>query len=138
MKRRFLLPFIIIFLLITAGCKGADSSVQGGSAPPDLSLEKPSEAEDLPTDTTYTITYSFGSLPENAKPEITSLTQTVVYNGSFTLYEPSCKGFIFQCWQISGTETEFHSGVYTLKSDVSLTAVWLQDSEDDFWWGVVV
>lgn len=87
---------------------------------------------------TYTITYSFGELPDSAAPTITALTQTVTYNEAFTLYEPTCKGFIFEFWVISGTQTEFKSGVYKRTSDVSLTAVWSENLEDDYWWGVVI
>ena len=39
---------------------------------------------------------------------------------------------------ISGTQTEFKSGVYKRTSDVSLTAVWSENLEDDYWWGVVI
>ena len=109
----------------------------GGEKSPFDDFEGTENPEPAPAPT-YTITYSFGALPDSAEPTITALTQTVTYNEAYTLYEPTCKGFIFERWVISGTQTEFTSGVYKRTSDVSLTAVWSENLEDDYWWGVVV
>lgn len=84
---------------------------------------KPSDDKVTDTKKQYTITYILNN--ENATIETT--TQTVTYGETFTLATPEIVAgddFRFVKWIITGTTTEFKSGIYTIEGDVSLTAVW--------------
>lgn len=72
---------------------------------------------------TYTITYNLGT---NTQAGLLFSTQTVVYGEDFTLVIPSNENnaLYFVHWVITGTNTVFEDGVYMLKENVSLTAVW--------------
>jgi len=75
------------------------------------------------TPKTYTITYDVNN--ENATIETT--TQKVTYGEAFTLVIPKLKDgddYRFVKWVITGTSNEFKSGIYSIKGDVSLTAMW--------------
>lgn len=78
----------------------------------------------------YTIYYEIGG--DGA--EISANTQTVTYNEAFTLLTPTRNGYTFIEWRKTGTEERFESGVYTLETDVYLTAVWDVDIESDRWY----
>ncbi len=71
----------------------------------------------------YTITYNLGS---NAQAGLIFSTQTVFYGEDFTLVIPSNtnSALYFVCWVITDTTTVFEDGNWTLKEDISLTAVW--------------
>ena len=85
--------------------------------------EKPEDNKVTDTKKQYTITYIVNN--NNATMEAT--TQMVTYGETFTLAAPRIKSgddFRFVRWVITGTTTEFKSGIYTIEGDVSLTAVW--------------
>lgn len=84
---------------------------------------KPSDDKVTDTKKQYTITYIVNN--KNATMETT--TQTVTYGEAFTLFTPKTVAgddFRFVKWIITGTTTEFKSGIYAVEGDITLTAVW--------------
>ncbi len=83
----------------------------------------------IETANTYTITYYLGDV---TSAQITSSTQKVTFDKTFSLYKPSATGYTFVKWVIRGTENEFISGTYTLDTDLQLVAVWQKLDWSDF------
>ncbi len=77
----------------------------------------------------YTITYQLGDATD---VQIAALSQQVTFDSAFTLYTPTAGDSTFVKWVVSGTDTEFTSGTYTLDSDVTLVAVWIELPWSDF------
>lgn len=80
----------------------------------------------------YKITYDLGELEEEA--EITATEQQVPFNNEYSLYTPSCEGYIFTKWVISGSDIKITNGTYTYTQDIIITAIWEIDDEHDRWW----
>ena len=78
----------------------------------------------------FTITY------ETNKPqaEIAKTKQRALYGEPCELENPTCEGFVFQGWQIKGTEDMLASGDrYPEIGDITLSALWKVDGESDCW-----
>ena len=71
----------------------------------------------------YTITYNANG------GEMTTLTQKVTYDSNVTLLSATYEGYTFQGWKMSDG-TVLVSGPWTIASDVTLTAEWLENIPD--------
>lgn len=81
---------------------------------------------------TYKIIYNLGERETEA--EIAEQEQEVIFDTEFGLYTPTCNGYRFKKWVISGTNTVFTDSIFTTARDVSLTAIWELDLDSDRWW----
>ena len=82
----------------------------------------------------FVIHYELGSVSGDSHAQISATSQNVKYDEAFNLLTPSCDGYIFKGWVIKDTETTFENGKYTLTDNVTLVAVWEEDTNDDRWW----
>ncbi len=79
------------------------------------------------TPNVYVINYK---VDENANG--CSGLQTVIYGENFTLDVPSLDGWVFVGWKLDGTETFVENGKYIWTENITLTAVWDVDGDDDY------
>ena len=86
------------------------------------------------TANTYTVTYDLGVVAGDSYAQITATTQDFEYGKPGALYTPTCEGYIFEGWVIEGTETPFDVSVWDYPDDVTLVAVWSEDTGSDRWW----
>ena len=80
----------------------------------------------------YKIEYNLGDKPSEVTISLTE--QQIAFGEQYQLQTPSRPGYIFVKWVISGTDTEFKDGIYSLPYDVQLTAIWEIDHDHDRWW----
>jgi len=83
---------------------------------------------------TFVINYDLGAVSGDSFAQISAMSQNVKYGDAFNLLTPSCNGYIFKGWVIKDTETTFENGTYTLTDNVTLVAVWEEDTENERWW----
>ncbi|MGN0822897.1 MAG: InlB B-repeat-containing protein [Candidatus Gallimonas sp.] len=87
----------------------------------------------METPNNYTITYDLGTLANDRYATISSKTQTVTFDTTFNLYTPSCYGYTFVKWVITGTDTAVTNGTWDRDDHLPLTAVWEKDESSDRW-----
>ncbi len=78
----------------------------------------------------YIITYDLGVCKEDENVSIESDKMEVTYDAAYTLYIPSCEGYVFCGWTLSTDEpiAYFEDGIYETAKDITLTAVWNKSS----------
>ena len=76
---------------------------------------------------TYVIQYE---IEENAW--VDERTQTVRYGETFALATPTLDGRVFVGWQLAGTDTFVENGQYTWADNITLTAVWDVDNQNEY------
>ncbi len=81
----------------------------------------------------YVITYDLGICKEDEHVSIESDEMEVTYDSAYTLYIPSCKGYVFCGWTLSTEEpiTYFEDGIYETSKDITLIAIWEKTSDGD-------
>lgn len=82
----------------------------------------------------YKIYYSLGDRASDGEAKIADSEQTVTFDASYSLFIPECEGYKFVKWEITGSETEFKGGIWSVAGDVYLTAVWKMDKDSDRGW----
>ena len=82
----------------------------------------------------YTITYSLGERENDRYAAIDQTSQGVTFDQPYNLYTPTCRGYKFVKWVISGTQEELKNGTYDRDANIELTAVWELDVDSDRWW----
>lgn len=80
------------------------------------------------TPNVYVINYELGFIDGT----IEANKQNVAFDDEYKLYTPTAQGYNFVKWIIKGTDTQFNDGVYTIDTDITLTAVWEEDIWSDF------
>ncbi len=90
-------------------------------------LKKSFTVKTVATPNVYVINYK---TEENVRDCIG--LQTVNYGEDFTLESPSLDGWIFVGWQLEGTETFVTDGKYVWTENITLTAVWDVDADDEY------
>lgn len=58
--------------------------------------------------------------------------QTVRYGEEFTLATPTLDGRVFVGWKLNGTETFVENGTYSWTDNITLTAVWDVDNDNEY------
>ncbi len=58
--------------------------------------------------------------------------QMVNYGEDFTLDVPSLDGRVFVGWKLNGTETFVENGTYSWTDNITLTAVWDVDNDNEY------
>ena len=146
--RKFCLLFCLLLLCAWLfACAGASetppppggatetpSPADGGEKPstPAGDTETPQEPGDGKK--TYTVTYDLGTHRGDARVTFGALTQEVTSGENFTPLTPACPGDTFLYWVVTGTDTVYTGGVREREEDLSLTAVWYSDTEQDSDW----
>ncbi len=82
----------------------------------------------------YVITYDLGERKNDHNASLQSNTQKVTYHEACTLYVPSCKGYDFIGWSLSGndTGTYFTDGIYKKAKNITLTAIWVKVKDHEW------
>lgn len=122
--KRILKVFLLALILVCAICAFVACNADGDPSPDDDTTISTPSGDENPSET-YTLTFDYNGAEGNNT--ITSIK--VTYNQTIgNLPLPTKTGYVFIKW-VNG-ETEFTpSTVWTLKTDITVIAVWHSESE---------
>jgi hypothetical protein len=79
------------------------------------------------TPNTYVINYEIEEAANGCEGLL-----TVRYGEDFTLANPTLDGFVFAGWKLQGTNIFVENGKYTWTENLTLTAVWDVDNDNEY------